>query len=324
MDVVCVGECIVDLIPLGESVYKACFGGAPMNTAIACSRLGLKVGAITCIGNDRLGDFLLETLKANMIDVSRIRRLNLRTTISIVSKQRMGEVDYIFYRKPWSLSSDTEYYLSSEDVEYLRGARLLHTSGFAFSQKPARDEYQKLIREAKKIGLAISLDPTFRIDVWPNLAEAYEVYRELFHVADIVLSTYRELRILLGIDSIRGILDLCSKYGWRILGIKMGAKGSILYMDGATSSLESFKIKVADTVGAGDAWNAAIIYGIIKGLAIDEVILLANAVAAMKCMRVGAVEGLPTLEDVKRFIESRSDSRPKPLRLEELDLDPED
>lgn len=324
MDVVCVGECIVDLIPLGESVYKACFGGAPMNTAIACSRLGLKVGAITCIGNDRLGDFLLETLKANMIDVSRIRRLNLRTTISIVSKQRMGEVDYIFYRKPWSLSSDTEYYLSSEDVEYLRGARLLHTSGFAFSQKPARDEYQKLIREAKKIGLAISLDPTFRIDVWPNLSEAYEVYRELFHVADIVLSTYRELRILLGIDSIRGILDLCSKYGWRILGIKMGAKGSILYMDGATSSLESFKIKVADTVGAGDAWNAAIIYGIIKGLAIDEVILLANAVAAMKCMRVGAVEGLPTLEDVKRFIESRSDSRPKPLRLEELDLDPED
>lgn len=144
MDVVCAGECIVDLIPIDRSVYKACFGGAPMNTAIACSKLGLKTGVIACIGRDPLGSFLADTLRYNSVDVSRIRRSSYRTTLSVVIKLPGGDVDYIFYRRPWSLSADTEYIMDEGDVDYLSRARLLHISGFAFSQNPAREEYRKL------------------------------------------------------------------------------------------------------------------------------------------------------------------------------------
>lgn len=309
MDVVCAGECIVDLIPIDRNVYKACFGGSPMNTAIACSKLGLKTGVITCIGRDPLGNFLADTLRYNSVDVSRIRGSSYRTTLAVVVKLPGGDVDYIFYRKPWSLSADTEYVMDEGDVDYLSRARLLHISGFAFSQNPAREEYRKLISEARRLGLKISLDPTFRADVWRDMDEAYMVYKELFGMVDIVLSTDRELKTLLRLDDIRSILNCYRDYGWRVLGIKMGVRGSMLCVDGDMVSLESFKVYVLDTVGAGDAWNAAVIYGILRGLPIDEIVLMANAVAAIKCTRVGAVDGLPTLEEVIRFISSSGKPR---------------
>ncbi|MCX8162396.1 MAG: sugar kinase [Candidatus Bathyarchaeota archaeon] len=314
IDVVCGGECIVDLIPIDRSVYKACFGGAPMNTAIACSRLGLRVGAITCIGNDPLGEFLVDTLRSNLVDLSRVRRSSLRTTLALVVKLLGGEVDYIFYRKPSSLSADTEYAMDEADLEYLSRARLLHVSGFAFSQDPARGEYLKLLSEARRMGVKTSLDPTFRMDVWRDLDEAYKVYRRLFSIVDIVLSTDRELKTLLGLTDVSKILDICEDYGWEAVGIKMGARGSILCIEGDVAGLESFKVDVVDTVGAGDAWNAAVIYGILNRLTVDETVLIANAVAAIKCTRIGAIDGLPTLEEAKRFI-SYTD-RPKPITLD--------
>jgi len=167
--------------------------------------------------------------------------------------------------------------------------------------------------------LTISLDPTFRADVWRDMDEAYMVYKELFGMVDIVLSTNTELKTLLRLDDIRSILSCCKDYGWKVLGIKMGAKGSMLCIDDNILGLESFKIDVLDTVGAGDAWNAAVIYGILRGLPIDEIILMANAVAAIKCTRVGAVEGLPTLEEAIRFISSSG--RPRYIERPVSDLD---
>lgn len=313
LEVVCVGESIVDLIPIEEGLYKACFGGAPMNTAAACSRLGLTVGVLTSVGLDPFGDLIVNTLKAYGVDTSHIHRSRFRTTVAVVFRLPGGEREYLFYRKPWSLSADTELKLDELDIEYVLQAKLLHLSGFSLSQNPAREEIFRLIGEAKRRDIAVSVDPTFRSDVWPSLDEARRVYRRVLEEADVVLATLTEFKVVFGLDSLDGAFKKAEDYGWKLLGVKMGGAGGILYSKGEAIGLNAFQVDVADTVGAGDAWNAAILYGFLRGLSLEDSLTLANATAAIKCTRIGAVEGLPTIEEVYRFIERRG--KPEKFRF---------
>jgi len=302
LDVVCVGEAVIDLIPVGESAYKACFGGAPMNTAVACSRLGLKTGVITSVGREAFGEIILGVLRDEGVDTQRVRRSPYRTTLAVVAVLPGGEREFFFYRKPWSLSADTELKIEKEDVKYAGSAKLVHFSGFILSQEPARSNVLELIEKLKG-GPLLSLDPTYRADVWPSPEKARRVIYDVLHKIDILLATASELKLLLSTDNSAEAIEKARLMGIRYIGIKMGRRGGILaYPEKAVYMPTYSFVKVKDTVGAGDAWNAAVIYSILNGLSVEDALCLANAVASLKCMHIGAVDGLPTLDEARKFI----------------------
>ncbi|RLF23639.1 MAG: hypothetical protein DRN15_05510 [Thermoprotei archaeon] len=307
LDLVSMGEIIVDFIPINDMTYQACFGGAPMNCAIACSRLGLKVGVITSIGEDAFGRFLLETLKAHGVDTRRVRvAKGRRTTLAFVVKLPEGEREFFFYRRPWSVTADTELALGGEDREYILSSKILHISGFALSQEPARSEIFKALDWAMEGDVKVSLDPTFRPDVWRSIDEARKVYAKVLGKVNLLLATLRECEVLFKVKKVKEILNEVANVGIELFGLKMGAKGALLYDGEKAVFMEPYQVEVKDTVGAGDAWNAGIIYGYLRKLDLEDMLRLANAVAAIKCMHVGAITGLPTIEEVERFIKSRA------------------
>jgi len=315
-DLICVGEAIVDMIPINHFTYKAAFGGAPMNTAVAASKLGLKVGALTSVGTDAFGEFLVNTLRSHGIDVSRVKRAPHRTTLAIVVKLPGGEREFFFYRKPWSLSADTELALDETDLEYASSAEVVHVSGFILSQEPARTNVLKLIDYVKNKGTLISFDPTFRPDVWPSVEEARKVYEQVVRKVDFLLLTLRECEVLFKTSSVREVIEIAKSMNVKLLGIKMGKRGGALTDLRRAIYMPTYEdVEVKDTVGAGDAWNAAIVYSRKVKLSLEEMLNFAHATATIKCMHVGAISGLPNPEEVVEFIKRRGKLKCRELKM---------
>lgn len=302
-DLICIGEAIIDFIPLDSFIYKAAFGGAPLNCAVAASKLGLKVGVITAVGRDAFGNFILNTLKKHNIDVSHVKIVPYRTTLAMVVKLEHGEREFFFYRKPWSLSADTELEINENDLKYAENSKIIHLTGFILSQEPARSNVLKLLDYVKD-KVTISFDPTYRSDVWSTVDEAKRVYREVLNYVDIVLATKKEYEVIINKREINDIIDTCRELGIKIIGIKMGENGAVLANDKKAVYCSAFKVEVKDTVGAGDAWNAAILYSMVNNVELHEAVRIANAVAAIKCMHVGAISGLPSIKEVKDFMKT--------------------
>ena len=302
LDLVCVGEAILDMIPIDGFTYKAAFGGAPMNTAVAAARLGLRVGALTSVGSDAFGRFLLETLRERGVDVSRVKVAPYRTTLAVVVKLPGDEREFFFYRKPWSLSADTELVLDEGDVEYARSAKVVHVTGFILSQEPARSSVLQLLEEVA--GRAtVSFDPTHRPDVWGGEEEARGLYRRVVELADVVLLTLRECEVVFGAKTPEEAVRRAREAGVKVVGVKMGGRGGVLADEDRAVFMPAYRgVEIKDTVGAGDAWNAAVIYSMLRGFDLEWAINFAHAVAVIKCMHVGAIAGLPTPEEVGEFV----------------------
>jgi sugar/nucleoside kinase (ribokinase family) len=96
--------------------------------------------------------------------------------------------------------------------------------------------------------------------------------------------------------------ELALRYGCAVAGITRGAAGADFWNRDRLISTNAFKVPVADTTGAGDVFHGAFIYGLLQKWDLEEVIRFAHAVAAMKCMHIGARAGIPTISEVRRFL----------------------
>jgi sulfofructose kinase len=99
--------------------------------------------------------------------------------------------------------------------------------------------------------------------------------------------------------------ELADRYGCSVVGITRGVEGAVFLNRGRVLRSNAFNVPVADTTGAGDVFHGAFIYGLLQSWNLEDVIRFAHAVAAMKCMRIGARRGIPSLSEVQEFLNSR-------------------
>jgi len=317
LDVVCIGEILVDMIPSKPGSYVEVpsflknFGGAPFNVAIGVSRLGKKAGAIAAVGSDPFGEFLIHTLKENSVDTSQIAVKRARTTLAFVQLEPSGERSFFFYREPWVLTADTM--LSPEDVDpkYVAQAKILHTSGVALTSEPERSAVFKAIKVAKEHGVMFAFDPNLRLDLWREEEKMCKTYERAFKVADIIFLAREEAEYFFGTAEPRSLANqVLNKYSEvKYVALKLGAKGAYVRVrDGEEAYEPAFKVKVVDTTGAGDAWAAAFEVALLERMPLKKAIRFANAVAALKCTGYGAISNLPTREKAVSFMEKYGDS----------------
>ena len=119
-------------------------------------------------------------------------------------------------------------------------------------------------------------------------------------------STHELLRnvdyLIAGSDFAEDPRELADRYGCPVVGITRGAEGAVFVDRGQLLTSPAFKVRTADTTGAGDVFHGAFIYGLLQNWALEEVIRFAHATAALKCMHIGARRGIPTLSEVREFI----------------------
>ena len=316
-DLVTIGEILIDLTYSGRQngvpVYVANPGGAPANVAVAAARLGADSAFIGKVGNDYYGGFLRETLTENKVDVSgMLTDASAPTTLAVVSLTDAGERSFSFYRRN---CADT--LLSPEELsdELLGNTRFLHFGSVSLTDDPARSATLFAAKRAKELGATVTYDPNYRANLWNSEKEAVERMKSVFGFVDILKISDEELPLLTGTDDPEaGTRQLFDEYGISLILLTLGADGAYYRRGGETGKAEGFKVKVADTNGAGDTFFGAFLsrmaaLGVYKpdDLTSEQLfdsVRTANLAASLTTSRHGAIPAMPDLKELEDKLDS--------------------
>lgn len=307
IEVACFGEPLVgfygeektgvDAIP-----FKMVIGGDTSNVALALTKLGHRATYITRLGDDFFGEYIKRTWQEADVDTKYVLIDNERTTgVYFALFNKNGQHRFAYKRKNSAAASFGT--LEAEQVS-LEGIKVFHTSGItqAISKKTLEASFY-FMEKCKRKGIKVTYDLNYRHALWSKEYFSSIAWYTINHYADVVTLNLQEAEYLGLKGEPEDIVQAIIQHGPGIAALKLGERGSII---GSADSIyygRPFQIKVADTVGAGDAFTAATIAGILEGMEVKEIPLFANAVAAMVCQAVGSTNGQPTRGEVKRFLE---------------------
>ena len=282
--IVGVGEVLWDIFPDGEH-----FGGAPANVAVHAAGLGAEAVMISAVGQDARGDEALQRVAERGVDTSAIARLaDHPTGVVRVSVDSVGVPSYDI-----ATGSAWDFIPWTDAVE--RAAQRADAICFgtlAQRSVASRATIRRAVQATRK--------PAWRLfDV--NLRQSYYdagVVVESLELANAVKLNEEELPIvarLCGLARARAaeqLHALCERFELRLAALTLGARGSLLIGAGAEWSAVAPHTPVVDTVGAGDAFTAALLVGILGGASMEAANQRANAVAAYVCSQPGATPKL--------------------------------
>ena len=308
--VVTIGDAMITMNPTSTGPlrfvthFERKVGGAELNFAIGCARLGLHSRWISLLGKDEFGRVIYNFTRGEGVDMSYVQFVEgYPTSLNFKEIQEDGSGKTFYYRYQSPISTFT---IDMIKAEMLEGVALLHLTGVFLAIDPKNLELvQKLIQIAKEKNIPISFDPNIRLKLW-TIEEARKVYDMIFPDIDILLTGLDEIRLITGTDSEADLENFAAAYNIRDLVIKDGANGSKLYREGMWTRVSSFKITPVDTVGAGDGFDAGYVYGWLHGYEPDKLLRFANGVGALVTTVSGDNEGLPYFEEVDAFINNES------------------
>ena len=283
-------------------LFRRSLAGAEVNVCTGLARLGHKVEYITKLGKDPLGKYVENFLKKEGIGTKFITFDPIhKTAIMLKSKVSSGDPVTSYYRKGSAFS-----YMTAEDIDEIDFTEvgLVHVTGIpAALSLGCREATFRLIEKAKEKGAYITFDPNLRPALWENEEVMIKVINDLASKSDLILPGIAEGLILTGSSDPDKIADFYQNLGVKDIIIKEGSKGAYVRTGTNTYRKQGFKVdKVVDTVGAGDGFAVGIISGKLEGLEIEDSVVRANAIGAIQVTFVSDNEGLPTREELEKFI----------------------
>lgn len=269
------------------SDYIRAAGGEIATTMVGLRRLNLKTAYVGRFGADAEGDFGLQTLRDEAVDVSYAEQIaGARTQIAfIVIDERSGERTVIWHR-----DKRLGYTEKDAPLEVSALGKVLH-----LTTHDAR-ACSLMAQQAKAERTIVSID----ID---NIFGGID---ELLPQVDILISSIEFPERLTGIkDRKNSLREIKTRFGCRIVGMTLGAAGSLILCENEFIETIGYAAPngCVDTTGAGDAFRVGLLYGLIKGETVETSAQMANAVAALKCCALGARTSLPNAAELSAFIE---------------------
>lgn len=279
---------VVDRMPtFGGKVaaldYHELPGGQIATAALACARLGLRTAYVGSVGDDQAGEQVLVPLRKAGIDCSGVQRVpGARTQLAVIVVDReTGERIVLWYRDP-RLSMPPQ----SLDLDRIRSARcLLLDAGDPSTAATAA-------RAAREAGSAVVLDAD---TLAPGLAE-------LLGQVDFPIVSRSFAEAFGESRTVRGGLDAIAARGARLAVVTLGASGAVARAGERVIESPAFRVEVVDTTGAGDVFHAAFAWALLAGEDAEGVLRTAGAAAALACRALGAQGGLPTPDEIERFL----------------------
>ncbi|MCY0093355.1 carbohydrate kinase family protein [Hoeflea ulvae] len=254
--IICCGEALIDMLPrtttAGENAFSPYAGGAVFNTALALGRLGLETGFFTGLSSDMFGDILREALTASGVDHSPCVTLDLHTTLAFVRLVN-GQASYAFFDENTAGRMITEAHLPTfgDDVE------ALHFGAISLIPDPCGSTYESLMRREHE-SRVISLDPNIR----PGFITDPEKHRaridRMMAMSDIVKMSDEDLEWF-GQPDMETAARAWLAQGPSLVVFTRGPDGAIGFTNDHTVEVDGVPVTVADTVGAGDTFNAGIL-----------------------------------------------------------------
>ncbi|RAK12581.1 5-dehydro-2-deoxygluconokinase [Halanaerobium saccharolyticum] len=305
LDVITMGETMVAITSDSMHSFKYAsqftkhIAGAESNFAIGVQRLGLKSGWISKLGKDPMGDYLEFFIRGEGVDVSQVKRDKKSNTGLMIKDIINSQTANVYYYRKNSAASK----LSPEDIneEYVKQAKFIHLSGITLAlSENSRKALLKMISIAKENTIKVSFDPNLRYKLWSDKAKMKKETLEIIEKSDIILPGIEEGKSLLNISPPEEIIKEFYKIMKGLVVLKLGKEGALYYQGDEIVHIPAYKVEnVIDPVGAGDAFAAGLISGLIKNMTIKEAVKLANLVGAFCVTVKGDIEGLPTWEQIE-------------------------
>jgi len=300
-DVVGYGEVAIDFIIRTERIaslddkiwaksYVRQLGGVTCNFCVGLSRLDRRTAFMGAIGDDQDGKEIRTGLESEGVNTSTLRTM----------AQGGSPVNYII-----TAEGGTRLILQSPNMvatqlrpsditrDTVPGCSVFHTSAII------PETAAKIASLSKEAGAMISFDLERHVAEMGN-----ERIEPLLKLTDILFTASESLRVL-GLDESPNSLDKLLERGPKVVILKRGREGVIVITNEEKVAVEAYEVQVVDSTGAGDAFAAGFVSGVLDGASWVEAAALGNAVAAMKCTKMGAQAGLPTRGQVEAFVSAR-------------------
>lgn len=313
-EVMTIGEPMVNLIVDSPETFLEArtlprqMAGAEFNVAIGVNSQGHSVSYVTQLGDDWQGDLIVSYMNAIGLDTSAIRRVpGAATGFQLKVRSRDGDPKVIYFRAGSAASKTTPDIVDTVDFT---GVRILHVTGiFSALSERTYATVDALIAAAREHGVLVTFDPNPRPTLWPSRQAMIDATNRLAAKCDVFLPGLSEGRMFSGMDDPCDIADFYLDMGVDMVVIKLGDSGSVAFRRDTVGNrlrtvVPSFQVDVVDTVGAGDGFASGIITGLLEGLDDERLLERANAVGAIQVTSVSDSEGLPTAEELERFIAS--------------------
>ena len=277
-----IGEALVDVVSRSGEAPRAHVGGSPMNVAVGLARLGQEVQFVGRYGQDEHGRQVVEHLRENGVQLP-FEADERPTSVARATLDEHGSASYDF-QLDWSLDVSP-----ARIDELLADTELLHVGSIGAMLEPGADVVRQALEHAHRHAL-ISYDPNCRPSIIPDSSEARARAEQIVAVSHVVKASDEDLLWLYPHRSVEDSARAWLAAGARLVVVTRGSLGPWALSRGTGEdgvSVPAARVTVADTVGAGDSFMAALL----SGLA-DREILGASAASSLEQLSAGEVTDL--------------------------------
>ncbi len=261
------------------------------NVIFACgaARLGLKVAFIGVVGKDIFGDYMLAEMDSRGIDTAHvILRPDISTGFSVILNHGQDRSILTSKGAISALTSD------DFDSQLLAKTRHFHVASY-FLQLNLRPSLPALFREARRLGASTSLDTNW------DPKEKWHGVKELLAETTLFFPNENEACSLAKTEDAKDAAKLLADFG-PVVAVKLGPKGALLCKDGNLAKARAIEVAVADTVGAGDTFDAGFVYGYLQDWSLQRCLEFAAVCGSLSTRKHGGTEAQPMLDEALRWI----------------------
>jgi 5-dehydro-2-deoxygluconokinase len=309
-DIITMGRVSVDLYPEQIGVplprvktFAKSLGGSPTNVAVAAARLGARAAVVTKVGDDPFGTYVREALAGFGVDARWVSTdPDLRTPLAFCEIHPPDHFPLLFYREP--KAPDLNLARPDLDLEAIRRARLLWTTGTGLSAEPSRSATLMALEarvETLHGGITIH-DLDHRPALWADPAEAGHWAREALASATVAVGNQDEVEVAVGTRDPHEASEALLELGVGLAIVKRGPDGVLARTHAGVVELEPIRLEVRNGLGAGDAFGGALSYALLAGWDMERALRLANAAGALVASRLACADDMPTLSELEPLV----------------------
>ena len=302
--------------------FDAFVGGSPLNIAVGCARLGVNASLLTAVGNDKVGEFILNFLNGEGVNTHCIPVKNgSRSSAVVLGIEPPDKFPLVYYRDN---AADSQVDIDDVDKANIPDYKILLINGTALNIEPTRSATFYATEIANRNEVDVVLDLDFRADQWHDYRAFGLTVRAILPRVKMAIGTEEEILAATLIDSsqvtikeqqisapeIKGNIDESISQllysGIETLIVKRGEKGASIYQkDGSREDVPGFPVTVLNVLGAGDAFASGFLYGVLQGWDLKKACRMGNASGAQVVTKKGCANFMPTLEESMDFINQK-------------------